>query len=101
MYQLTLLKTQQDMKNIKMGSDIMQNEKVDFDLSELSLKNLVDVYHEMANFIQFLEDNKIELKIVVHDTGIGIRKEDMSKLFGTFERLDMKKNRNVEFRNSA
>ena len=40
----------------------MQNEKVDFDLSELSLKNLVDVYHEMSNFIQFLEDNKIELE---------------------------------------
>ena len=40
----------------------MRNEKVDFDLSELSLKNLVDVYHEIANFIQFLEDNKIELE---------------------------------------
>ncbi len=43
-----------------------------------------------------IEENKIQLKIVVHDTGIGIKKEDMSKLFGTFERLDMKKNRNVE-----
>lgn len=40
----------------------MHNEKVDFDLSELSLKNLVDVYHEMTNFIQFLDDNKIELE---------------------------------------
>ena len=30
------------------------------------------------------------------DTGIGIKKEDMSRLFGSFERLDMKKNRNVE-----
>lgn len=45
---------------------------------------------------ELLEENKIQLKIVVHDTGIGIKKEDMSKLFGTFERLDMKKNRNVE-----
>ena len=41
-------------------------------------------------------EDKILLKIIVHDTGIGIKKEDMSKLFGTFERLDMKKNRNVE-----
>ena len=40
----------------------MQNEKVDFDLSELSLKNLIDVYHDMENFVQFLEDNKIELE---------------------------------------
>lgn len=45
---------------------------------------------------EVLAENEIQLKIVVHDTGIGIKKEDMSKLFGTFERLDMKKNRNVE-----
>ncbi len=43
-----------------------------------------------------LEENEILLKVVVRDTGIGIRKEDMPKLFGTFERLDIKKNRNVE-----
>ena len=40
----------------------MQNEKVDFDLSELSLKDLIHVYHDMASFIQFLDDNKIELE---------------------------------------
>lgn len=32
----------------------------------------------------------------IEDTGIGIRKEDMSKLFHQFERLDLKRNRNVE-----
>ncbi|MBR3457713.1 MAG: response regulator [Selenomonadaceae bacterium] len=30
------------------------------------------------------------------DTGIGIREEDMGKLFSQFERLDIKRNRNVE-----
>ena len=30
------------------------------------------------------------------DTGIGIREEDMGKLFSQFERLDLQKNRNVE-----
>ena len=40
----------------------MQNEKVDFDLSELSLKDLIEVYHDMSNFIQFLDDNKIEIE---------------------------------------
>ena len=50
------------MKNIKMGSDIMRNEKVDFDLSELSLNELIKSYHAISNFIQFLEDNKIELE---------------------------------------
>lgn len=36
------------------------------------------------------------LQIQVADTGIGIRKEDMEKLFLDFERLDREQNRNVE-----
>lgn len=39
---------------------------------------------------------EIILKISVTDTGIGIREEDMRKLFGNFERLDQKANKNVE-----
>ncbi len=42
------------------------------------------------------ETEKLVLKIIVKDTGIGIKKEDMSKLFSGFERLDKKKNRNIE-----
>lgn len=36
------------------------------------------------------------LKVEVKDTGIGISKNDMDKLFGKFERFDLKKNRNIE-----
>ena len=36
------------------------------------------------------------LMVSVKDTGIGIKKEDMAKLFNAYERFDMKKNRNVE-----
>ena len=32
----------------------------------------------------------------VADTGIGIKKEDMSKLFTNFQQVDTKKNRSVE-----
>ncbi len=38
----------------------MRSEKVDFDLSILSLEQLVNTYHDITNFIQFLNDNKIE-----------------------------------------
>ncbi len=41
-------------------------------------------------------DNKQDLTIEVSDTGIGMRSEDMGKLFTNFERLDLKRNRSVE-----
>lgn len=41
------------------------------------------------------EDNAI-IRYSVKDTGIGIKKEDMGKIFGAFERFDASRNRNVE-----
>ncbi len=38
----------------------------------------------------------IEMVVTVKDTGIGIKEEDIGKLFGNFQRLDEKKNRNIE-----
>lgn len=45
---------------------------------------------------EHMERDQILLKIQVADTGIGIRKEDIPKLFRNFERLDLEENRNVE-----
>ncbi len=42
------------------------------------------------------EEGQIALVISVKDTGMGIRKEDMGKLFESFQRLDEEKNRNIE-----
>lgn len=42
------------------------------------------------------KDGQMMLVITVKDTGIGIRKEDMDKLFTQFARFDMEKNRNIE-----
>ncbi len=39
---------------------------------------------------------QINLILSVKDTGIGIKKEDMGKLFESFQRLDEEKNRNIE-----
>ena len=38
----------------------------------------------------------IDLYVAVEDTGIGIRKEDLPKLFSSFERLDEEKNHHIE-----
>ena len=41
-------------------------------------------------------EDKIDLIISVKDTGIGIRQEDMGKLFESFRRLDEETNRHIE-----
>jgi signal transduction histidine kinase/DNA-binding response OmpR family regulator len=38
----------------------------------------------------------VNLHVSVRDSGIGIRKEDLDKLFVAFERIEEKKNRNIE-----
>ena len=45
---------------------------------------------------EYIDYEKILLKICVIDTGIGIKKEDMDKLFEQFEQLDMDKNKGIE-----
>ena len=64
----------------------------------------------LTNAVKYTEHGKITLNIrearrnadvvvldmEVMDTGIGIRKEDMGKLFESFERLEEKRNRNIE-----
>ena len=42
------------------------------------------------------EPDSIMLNVSVEDTGVGIREEDISKLFAAFERIDEANNRNIE-----
>lgn len=42
------------------------------------------------------DEDALLLKIEVGDTGIGIKREDMGRLFEGFERLDKRNNRNIE-----
>ena len=41
-------------------------------------------------------EEEIMLHVGIRDTGIGIKKEDMKKLFSEFERIEEKRNRNIE-----
>ena len=46
--------------------------------------------YELAN------EDEISLEVAVEDTGIGIKREDLSKLFSAFERIDEERNRTIE-----
>ena len=41
-------------------------------------------------------DTSVDLKMTVKDTGIGIKQEDIPRLFTGFERLDIRENRHIE-----
>lgn len=43
-----------------------------------------------------IEDNRIKLYFSVKDTGIGIKPEDIKKLYSAFERIEEKRNRSIE-----
>ena len=58
----------------------------------------------LSNALKYTKKGQVELKVwledeIVHfaikDTGIGIREEDIGKLFTPFEQLDLRKNRNI------
>ena len=51
---------------------------------------------QFAVSIEKKEEDYVHLHFVVTDTGIGIREEDMDKLFHSFERLDEKRNANIQ-----
>ena len=63
----------------------------------------------LTNAVKYTEKGTITLSVTgkragenellhfsVKDTGVGIKEEDLKKLFGKFERIDEKKNRNIE-----
>ena len=43
-----------------------------------------------------ISDDEIALKIRVSDTGIGMKQEDLDKLFSPFDRIEEKRNRKIE-----
>lgn len=60
------------------------------------------IKYTKKGLIQFLidyekvNDNTLLLTVHVKDTGCGIKKDDMEKLFAPFERIDEEKNRTIE-----
>ena len=45
---------------------------------------------------QVIEDDRMQLEVSVRDTGIGVKQENINKLFDAFQRVDLKKNNAIE-----
>ena len=61
------------------------------------INNAVKYTHEGSVSVDVSFDRTSEmLMVTVSDTGIGIKEEDLGKLFGSFQRLEEDKNRNIE-----
>lgn len=45
---------------------------------------------------EYLKDDMVELRVAVEDTGHGIKPQDMSRIFQSFQQVDSKRNRNIE-----
>ena len=56
----------------------------------------VDEIHKACPDEAFLPDKVVRISISVKDTGIGIKPEDINRLFDEYSRFDEKRNRSVE-----
>ncbi len=87
-----------DLKVSKEIPSILRGDEIRVRQVMLNLiNNAIKYTHEGSVSIDVSYDNaESMLKVKVSDTGIGIKNEDLGKLFGSFQRLDEDKNRNIE-----
>lgn len=95
-------------KNLKFNLDIDENLPSILLGDEVRIKQVI--VNLLTNAVKYTEkgsvtfsvdyvsasDSELGLRVSVTDTGIGIKKEDMEKLFTAFTRLDGERNRNIE-----
>ncbi len=86
------LKVSDDIPSVLLGDEI-RIRQVMLNL----INNAIKYTHEGSVSIDVSYDRATDmLWLVVSDTGIGIKNEDLGKLFGSFQRLEEDKNRNIE-----
>ena len=86
------LKVSEDIPSVLLGDEIRVRQVM------LNLiNNAIKYTHEGSVSIDVSYDKPSQmLWVAVKDTGIGIKSEDIEKLFGSFQRLEEDKNRNIE-----
>jgi len=80
----------------KLYGDEVRNRQIIVNILNNAVKYTAEGSVSLKASTESRDGEQIVLMIRVSDTGTGIRKEDMDRLFGSFERLDIEKNRNIE-----
>ena len=104
---ISIIKTRADKKNISFVVNIDANIPSELFGDELRIKQiLINLLNNAVNFTHegqvtltvssTIENDTCHMTFSVADTGIGIKTEDMEKIFVLFQQVDTKKNRNIE-----
>ena len=107
---INMIKPRAEAKNLKILTDIDPETPTALFGDEVRLKQIM--INLLTNAVKYTEKGSIQLKVTfsketktsqniilkvsISDTGIGIKKEDLQKLFDKFVRIDEKRNRNIE-----
>ena len=103
-----IIRPRADKKNLSFKIEVDENLKNNLfgdasRIRQIALNFLTNaVKYTKVGGIEFIveqekiSDDEVFLKFTVKDTGLGIREEDVKKLFQDFERLDTRKNKNIE-----
>ncbi len=107
---INIIKVRIDTKELELKLDIDRNIPAILHGDDVRLRQVIT--NILTNAVKYTEKGSItfsvsaeeteydptsiSLHVSVKDTGIGIKKEDMTKLFSEFERIEEKRNRNIE-----
>ncbi|MBR6013003.1 MAG: response regulator [Selenomonadaceae bacterium] len=105
---VNMIKPRAEKKNLKLIVEADENLPSVLFGDEIRIKQIIT--NILTNAVKYTEngsvtlkigfensaENVILLKVSIIDTGIGIKKEDIAKLFNAFERIEEKRNRTIE-----
>lgn len=103
---VSMAQVKAEAKKLKFCTEIDENLPVMLYGDEVRVRQVIE--NMLSNAVKYtgagcvtlavssLVEDGFSLKISVRDTGIGIQKEDLEKLFKDFERLDLHRNRSVQ-----
>ncbi|MBO5209663.1 MAG: response regulator [Lachnospiraceae bacterium] len=80
----------------KLWGDAQRVRQVIINLMNNAIKFTESGYVKLTVKVEMQDENNAELLFLVEDTGQGIKKKDLGKLFGSFQQVDTKKNRYKE-----